>query len=30
MEHEVLNPEQAADLAAWWRHAFEELHEQEA
>lgn len=30
MDQEVLSPEQAADVAAWWRQAFEQLHEQEA
>jgi hypothetical protein len=25
MEHEIPNPEQAAELAAWWRQAFEAL-----
>jgi len=30
MDHEVLSPEQAADVAAWWRQAFEVLDEQEA
>jgi hypothetical protein len=29
MDHEVLGPEQAAEVAAWWRQAFEALREQQ-
>jgi hypothetical protein len=29
MEHEVLSPEQAAEVAAWWRQAFESLEERD-
>ena len=29
MEQQVLRPEQAAELAAWWRQAFEALGERE-
>ena len=27
MEHEVLSPEQEADISAWWGKAFEALRE---
>jgi hypothetical protein len=30
MDHEVLSPEQAADIAAWWLQAFKALCDQEA
>lgn len=30
MEHEVLSPEQEADVSAWWSKAFAALREQEA
>jgi hypothetical protein len=30
MDQEVLSPEHAAEMAAWWSQAFEALHEQEA
>jgi len=27
MEHELLSPEHAAEVAAWWRQGFEALEE---
>jgi hypothetical protein len=30
MKQEDLSPEEAAELAAWWRQAFEALHHQPA
>ena len=30
MRQDVLSPEQAVDIAAWWRTAFEALREQES
>ena len=30
MHHEIPSPEQAAELAAWWRQAFEALEALEA
>jgi len=29
MDQEVLSPDEAADMAAWWLQAFEALREQE-